>query len=55
MMTGLAGAFCIWGLVLPIMAKQTYKNLPQGWLFCTHHGPRPCRSSGLKNYGKINA
>lgn len=33
MMTGLAGAFCIWGLILPIMAKQTYKNLPQGWLF----------------------
>ena len=33
LMTGLAGAFCIWGLVLPIMAKQTYRNLPQGLLF----------------------
>ncbi|EFO32710.1 conserved hypothetical protein [Roseibium sp. TrichSKD4] len=31
--TILAGAFCAFGLVLPVWNRQSYKNMPQGWLF----------------------
>jgi hypothetical protein len=33
MATFLAASFCILGLVLPPMKKQSYKAMPQGWLF----------------------
>ena len=32
-MTSLAGAFALWGLLLPPLVKHTYAQLPQGWLF----------------------
>lgn len=32
-MTLLGGAFALWGLLLPPFVKQSYLNLPQGWLF----------------------
>ena len=33
MATGLALAFCLLGLALPPLKKQSYKAMPQGWLF----------------------
>ena len=32
-MTLLGGAFALWGLLLPPFVKQSYLQLPQGWLF----------------------
>ena len=29
----LTAGFMLWGLALPLMAKQTYKAMPQGFLF----------------------
>ncbi|ATG36602.1 MULTISPECIES: hypothetical protein [Phaeobacter] len=31
--TGLAAAYAIWGLVLPVLNGQRYKDIPQGFLF----------------------
>lgn len=31
--TGLAVSFCLLGLALPPLKKQSYKAMPQGWLF----------------------
>lgn len=31
--TLLTGTFCLFGLVLPIWHRQSYKHMPQGWLF----------------------
>ena len=32
-MTVLAAAFALWGLLLPPFVRQAYSQLPQGWLF----------------------
>lgn len=32
-MTLLGGAFALWGLLLPPFVRQSYLQLPQGWLF----------------------
>lgn len=32
-MTTLAASFCILGLILPLIFKQPYKHMPQGWMF----------------------
>ncbi|MET1415911.1 hypothetical protein ABVF61_26810 [Roseibium sp. HPY-6] len=31
--TGLAVSFCLLGVALPPLKKQSYKAMPQGWLF----------------------
>lgn len=31
--TFFAASFCLLGLAVPPMKKQSYKNMPQGWLF----------------------
>ena len=31
--TALAASFCLLGVVLPPLKKQSYKSMPQGWLF----------------------
>ncbi|MGB0506323.1 MAG: hypothetical protein ACPGGK_09010 [Pikeienuella sp.] len=33
LMTALAVGFTLWGLILPPRVGQSYKEMPQGWLF----------------------
>ena len=31
--TIMAAGFCAWGVMLPLLKGQSYKDIPQGWLF----------------------
>lgn len=33
LLTATATAFAAWGIVLPVSVGQTYRQMPQGWLF----------------------
>ena len=33
LLTATAGAFAVWGIILPVSVGQTYRQMPQGWLF----------------------
>ncbi len=33
LLTAIAAAFAVWGIVLPVSVGQSYGQMPQGWLF----------------------